>query len=54
MVPNFVTVHTLYVLHITEWYSMSNSDFLRTVATNSKVFCTVYDLVGKEDLSRGY
>ena len=28
--------------------------YLRTVPTNTKYFCTIYDYAGKVDLSKGY
>ena len=31
-----------------------SSYFLRTVPTNSKVFCTAHDCAGKGDLNKGY
>ena len=47
-VPPFSTAHTFCASPD----GPSHSDFLRTVPTNSKEFCTVYDYAGKKIFAR--
>lgn len=34
-------------------YDPRNSDFLRKVPTNTKIFCAVYDFAGGENICKG-